>query len=73
MKLDLESERSNEIINLNEINQSPYDNYNLLDLTDYSPMLMNLLSCKCKERVSNKLVTDIIYEYYDSLIDVSNL
>ena len=25
------------------------------------------------ERVSNKIITDIIYEYYDSLIDVTNI
>ena len=46
-KINEECESSNEIIKLNEINQSKR-NFEKLDLTDYSPTLINLLSCKCK-------------------------
>ena len=75
MKEDVEciNERSNEISKLNEINLSSNENYQKLDLSDYSSTLINLLSCKCKARVSNKVISDIIYEYYESLIDVGNL
>ena len=75
MKEDLEciNERSNEISKLNEINLSINENYQKLDLSDYSSTLINLLSCKCKARVSNKVISDIIYEYYESLIDIGNV
>ena len=73
-KINEECESSNEIIKLNEINQSK-QNFEKLDLTDYSPTLINLLSCKCKskKKISNEFMTKIIYEYYDSLIDVTNV
>ena len=46
-----------------------------IKISDYLPLYINLLSCKCKNQKfdSSNLIFKMIYEYYESIIDVSNI
>ena len=46
-----------------------------IKISDYLPLYINLLSCKCRNQKfdSSNLIFKMIYEYYESIIDVSNI
>ena len=58
-----------------EIKQSANEYFKKIKIEDYLPLGINLLSCKCRkpEVSSNNKIFDLIYEYYQLMIDVSNI
>ena len=51
------------------------DDYLKIKIAHYLPFYINLLSCKCinQKYDSNNVIIDTIYEYYESIIDVTNI
>ena len=73
-KLSPQNEKIFEIDKI-EIKQSANEYFKKIKIEDYLPLGINLLSCKCRkpEVSSNNKIFDLIYEYYQLMIDVSNI